>query len=155
MSLIAVSTDLLECHGLKPIFFLYIIAFFFQVKVITNSGSNIPVGTPVAISTQLPPAVSALSSQLNQKAREQKAREMRRSLPGPIQAAAAAAAGSAAASGGDGETSRKRSFAQAGLDSNSSGQDKKVQLMHSTSHEPNVTVTPSMMTAIPSKYLID
>lgn len=120
--------------------------------MITNSGSNIPVGTPVAISTQLPPAVSALSSQLNQKAREQKAREMRRSLPGPIQAAAAAAAGSAAASsGGDGETSRKRSFAQAGLDSGSSGQDKKVQLMHSTSHEPNVTVTPSMMTAIPSK----
>ncbi len=124
-----------------------------QVKVITNSGSNIPVGTPVAISTQLPPAVSALSSQLNQKAREQKAREMRRSLPGTIQAAANAAAAGSAAAASDGEASRKRSFAQAGLDS-VGGQDKKAQLIHSSSHEPNVTVTPSMMTAIPSEYSV-
>lgn len=34
-----------------------------QVKVLTNPGSNVPLATPVAISTTLPPMVSALSQQ--------------------------------------------------------------------------------------------
>ncbi|XP_074640439.1 helicase domino-like isoform X2 [Tubulanus polymorphus] len=34
-----------------------------EVKVITSSGSSTPIGTPVAISTTLPPAVSAISQQ--------------------------------------------------------------------------------------------
>jgi hypothetical protein len=34
-----------------------------QVKVLTNPGSTVPVATPVAISTTLPPMVSALSQQ--------------------------------------------------------------------------------------------
>lgn len=36
---------------------------FYQVKVLTSAGSNIPLATPVAISTTLPPSVSALSVQ--------------------------------------------------------------------------------------------
>lgn len=39
------------------------IIFFLQVKVITCSGSNIPLATPVAISTTLPPSVAALNQQ--------------------------------------------------------------------------------------------
>ena len=34
-----------------------------QVKVLTNPGSTVPVATPVAISTTLPPKVTALSVQ--------------------------------------------------------------------------------------------
>lgn len=34
-----------------------------QVKVLTNPGSNVPLATPVAISTTLPPKVSALYQQ--------------------------------------------------------------------------------------------
>ncbi|XP_076435128.1 helicase domino-like isoform X2 [Babylonia areolata] len=34
-----------------------------EVKVLTNPGSNVPLATPVAISTTLPPMVSALSQQ--------------------------------------------------------------------------------------------
>ncbi|KAK3749017.1 hypothetical protein RRG08_056924 [Elysia crispata] len=34
-----------------------------EVKVLTSAGSNIPLATPVAISTTLPPSVSALSQQ--------------------------------------------------------------------------------------------
>lgn len=37
--------------------------FFSKVKVITCSGSNIPLATPVAISTTLPPSVAALNQQ--------------------------------------------------------------------------------------------
>lgn len=36
---------------------------FFQVKVLTCSGSNVPLATPVAISTTLPPSVAALNQQ--------------------------------------------------------------------------------------------
>lgn len=36
---------------------------FVQVKVLTNPGSNVPLATPVAISTTLPPLVSALNQQ--------------------------------------------------------------------------------------------
>ncbi|BFZ18188.1 hypothetical protein BsWGS_21227 [Bradybaena similaris] len=36
-----------------------------EVKVLTSAGSNIPLATPVAISTTLPPSVSALSVQVN------------------------------------------------------------------------------------------
>lgn len=36
---------------------------WFQVKVLTSAGSNVPLATPVAISTTLPPSVSALSQQ--------------------------------------------------------------------------------------------
>ena len=72
---------------------------------------------------------------------------MRRSLPGTVQAAAAAAAGGGTSAGGDSETSRKRSFTQAGLDpAGASAAESQ------SSHEPNVTVTPSMMTAIPGKH---
>ncbi|XP_041347993.1 helicase SRCAP-like isoform X2 [Gigantopelta aegis] len=34
-----------------------------EVKVLTTSGSNVPLATPIAISTTLPPSVSALSQQ--------------------------------------------------------------------------------------------
>ena len=38
-------------------------ALLLQVKVLTSAGSNVPVATPVAISTTLPPLVSALNQQ--------------------------------------------------------------------------------------------
>ncbi len=43
----------------------------FQVKVITTSGGTTPLATPVAISTQLPPAVTAMQQQQQQQQQQQ------------------------------------------------------------------------------------
>ncbi|XP_038075148.1 helicase SRCAP-like isoform X2 [Patiria miniata] len=99
-----------------------------EVKVITNSGSNIPLGTPVAISTQLPPAVSALSSQI-------KAKELRKSFPGALPTASP-------------DLDRKRTYSQAGLDGSSTSERKP--LGFPSTHEPNVTLSPKTITPIPA-----
>ncbi|XP_071789876.1 E1A-binding protein p400-like isoform X9 [Asterias amurensis] len=99
-----------------------------EVKVITNSGSTRPLSTPVAISTQLPPAVSALSSQI-------KAKELRKSFPGALPTASP-------------DMDRKRTYSQAGLDSSITPERKP--LGFPSSHEPNVTLSHKTITPIPA-----
>ncbi|XP_033627174.1 helicase SRCAP-like isoform X2 [Asterias rubens] len=99
-----------------------------EVKVITNSGSTRPLSTPVAISTQLPPAVSALSSQI-------KAKELRKSFPGALPTASP-------------DMDRKRTYSQAGLDSSNTPERKP--LGFPSSHEPNVTLSQKTIIPIPA-----
>ena len=92
--------------------------------MITSKGSNVPLSTPVAISTQLPPAVTA---QL--KSRDASTDDSKKSQQGSAGSSAPAA------------ESRKRSSSQAGLDE--PGGERAVKLSISASEGSTKTETSS------------